>query len=77
METGGWDIMIIFCPLFILIKNWYKRNNGKKNVTPLYPNHPILLTKITAAQNEAALSYDKVRGLYFLAVIFAAHIIII
>ena len=25
----------------------------------------IVLTKITAAQNEVALSYDKVRGLYF------------
>ena len=34
-----------------------------------------LLTKITAAQNEVALSYHKVRGLYFLAVIFAATII--
>ena len=28
----------------------------------------ILLTKTAAAQNEAALSYHKVRGLYFLAV---------
>ena len=34
----------------------------------------ILLTKITAAQKEAALSYNKVRGLYFLAVIFALTI---
>ena len=31
----------------------------------------ILLTKTTAAQNEDALSYHRVRGLYFLAVIFA------
>ena len=30
----------------------------------------ILLTKTTAAQNEDALSYYTVRGLYFLAVIF-------
>ena len=37
----------------------------------------ILLIKIIAAQNEAALSYRKVRGLYFLAVIFAATITII
>ena len=29
----------------------------------------ILLTKTTAAQNEVALSYHKVRGLYFLAVV--------
>ena len=26
--------------------------------------------KTTAAQNEAALSYHKLRGLYFLAVVF-------
>ena len=32
----------------------------------------ILFTKITAAQNEVALSYLKVRGLYFLAVFAAA-----
>ena len=31
----------------------------------------ILLTKTTAAQNEVALSYHRVRGLYFLAVVFA------
>ena len=30
----------------------------------------ILLTKTTAAQNEAALSYHRLRGLYFLAVVF-------
>ena len=29
----------------------------------------ILLTKITAAKNIAALSYNRVRGLYFMAVI--------
>ena len=34
----------------------------------------ILLTKTPAAQNEVALSYHKVRGLYFLAVIFAMTI---
>ena len=32
------------------------------------------LAKTTAAQNEVALSYHKVRGLYFLAVIFLATI---
>ena len=37
-------------------------------------SHNILLTKITAAQNGVALSYRKVRGLYFLAVIFATTI---
>ena len=30
----------------------------------------ILLTKTTAAQNEDALSYHRVRGLYFQAVVF-------
>ena len=35
------------------------------------------LHKITAAQNEIALSYHRLRGVYFLAVIFAAPIIII
>ena len=36
--------------------------------------YTILLTKTTAVQNEVALSYHKVRGLYFLAVVFAATI---
>ena len=34
----------------------------------------ILLTKTTAAQSEDALSYYKVRGLYFLAVVFVRSI---
>ena len=33
-----------------------------------------LLTKTTAAQNEVALSYYTVRGLYFLAVVFAVTV---
>ena len=35
----------------------------------------MLLTEATAAQNEVALSYYRVRGLYFLADIFAVTII--
>ena len=35
----------------------------------------ILLRKITAVQSEVALSYHKMRRLYFLAVIFAATLI--
>ena len=35
----------------------------------------ILLTKTTAAQSEDALSYYRMRGLYFLAVVFAATIV--
>ena len=34
----------------------------------------MLLTKITAAQNEDALSYYRMRGLYFLAVVFVRSI---
>ena len=36
----------------------------------------ILLTKTTAAQNEVAHSYHNVLGLYFLALVFAATIIL-
>ena len=36
----------------------------------------IHLTKTTAAQNEVALSYHSVRGLYFLAVVFVRSIIL-
>ena len=35
----------------------------------------ILLTKTTAVQNEVALSYYRVSGLYFLVVVFAATIV--
>ena len=37
----------------------------------------ICLTKTTAAQNEVALSCHKVRGQYFLAVVFVTTIITI
>ena len=39
-------------------------------------DHIILLTNTTIALNEVALSYNKVRGLYFLAVVSAANIIV-
>ena len=35
----------------------------------------IFLTKTTAAQNKVLLSYHRVRGLYFLVVVFAATIV--
>ena len=38
-------------------------------------NTNILPTKTTAAQNKVALSYYRVRGVYFLAVIFASIIV--
>ena len=45
-----------------------KQRQCRYNVLPQY----ILLTKTTTAQTEVTLSYHRVRGLYFLAVIFAA-----
>ena len=46
------------------------------NCTSINPPSPcfetILLTKTAAAQNEVTLSHQRVRGLYFLAVVFAA-----
>ena len=40
-------------------------------------NHrAAVLTEITAAQNEVALSYHRVRGLHLVAVILAAPIIV-
>ena len=35
----------------------------------------ILLTKTTAVQNDVALSYHRVRGLYFLEVVFVRSIV--
>ena len=37
----------------------------------------IFLKKIAAAQNEVALSYHRILGLYFLAVVFTATITVI
>ena len=53
---------------YILIRIWW-------NLCYLNAKMNILLTKIIAAQNEAALSYHRVRGLYFLAVIVGATIV--
>ena len=39
------------------------------------PGMCILLTKITAAQNGVTLSYHRVRGLVFLAVVFGRSIV--
>ena len=45
---------------------------SNSNFTTATPVIIIVLTKTTAAQNEVALSYHKVRGQYFLAVDFVA-----
>ena len=47
-----------------------------KEVSNAFVSTFILLTKATAAQNEDALSYNSVRGLYYLAVVFVRSIII-
>ena len=48
--------------------------NSEHNNENSYENYNEHYTsqKITDAQNEVALSYDRARGLYFLAVVFAA-----
>ena len=47
----------------------------RKNVCYISHKNVIYLTKITAAQNEVTLSYHRVSGLYFKAVIFVATIL--
>ena len=47
-----------------------------KEVSNAFVSTFLLLTKATAAQNEDALSYNSVRGLYYLAVVFVRSIII-
>ena len=36
----------------------------------------MFLTKTAATQNEGALSYLRVRGLYFLAVVFVRSVVV-
>ena len=47
----------------------------KETAQPFLFEITILLIKTTATQNEVAHSYHRVRGLYFLAVVFAAILI--
>ena len=56
--------MILYCAYVICIYNPMFGSNEKLQYIS------ILLSKTTAAQNENALSYLRVRGLYFLAVVF-------
>ena len=66
-----------YCMLYALCNIPY---NLQHNITKIRKDTyscstlSILLTKTTAAQNEDALSYHSVRGLYFLAVVFVATI---
>ena len=51
----------------------YISTNEENGCPNLIYNVPLI--KTTAALNEVALSYHRVRGLYFLTVAFAATII--
>ena len=50
----------------VLIKRKTERSSEATNI--------IVLTKTTAAQNEVALTYHRVCGLYFLTVVFVGSI---
>ena len=52
-------------------------NNGltEESEEKVHFYYTVLLTKTTATQNELALSYDIVRELYFLGIVFAAIIV--
>ena len=63
----------------MLVPQWFSQPKLSFNIPVLYyadsiylikNTNNILLTKTTAAQNEVALSYLTVRGLYILAVVF-------
>ena len=59
--------MYVHCTMYILY-------NVQSTVVLYYAVWTTLLTKITAVQNKVAQSYHRVRGLCFLAVIFAVTI---
>ena len=70
-------VIVYFLKQFSISIELILRNEGivsNMEYTLLYFNATILLTKTTAAQNEDALSYYRVRGLYFLAVVFVRSI---
>ena len=68
-ETTGMPFLIEF------IKRIVAREDEKFLSNVAFLQHvPILLTKIIATQNELALSNHRVRGLYFLTVVFAVTI---
>ena len=60
-------------------RNTCKVKTERKTKTTIFTRKSsviILLTETTAAHDEVALSYYRVRGLYFLAAVFAATIVI-
>ena len=56
----------------ITMTNWETKQSNSMQIKT-FCNY--LFTKITAVKNEVTLSYHRVFGLYFLAVIFAAIIV--
>ena len=62
--------------MLYLVTVWAK--NYKHLLTSLtVVMYTILLTKITAAQNKVALNYHRVCGLYILAVVLTAIILLL
>ena len=59
----------------VTLFNSYDLSSGLSTIYNLCVHKiSILLTETTASRNEVALIYHKVRGIYFLAVVFAATI---
>ena len=71
----GYQIILIYYFVLHLQDKLSKRSFVREKLCHI-PNY-ILLTKTTAAQNEAALSYHRLRGLYFLAVVFVRRIYVL
>ena len=63
--------MLLDCACFF---NLFKASIVQWTIKFNFMTVNIFLTKTTAAQNDVALSYRRVRGQYFLAVVFAALI---
>ena len=71
-------LFVAFFPVTAPKLNFYNRQDQLKPLVMVKLDSPdiyILLTKTTAAQNEAALSCHRLRGLYFLAVVSVRSII--
>ena len=61
--------------LYTILTERYKMSVSEREKRKRERGRYILLTKTTAAQNGVALSYHKVRGLYFMAVVFVRSIV--
>ena len=59
--------------MFSYYRSWIQSDKSE-TITFLCVSSILLLAKITDAQNETALSYHKVRKLYFQATVFVRSI---